>query len=183
MGNRLSKIVTKTGDNGTTGLATGDRASKCSKRIEAIGSVDELNANVGWVVSMLTPNDVIWNILRNIQHRLFDLGGQLSLVSQEIIDESDVAYLERHIVEINEAQPPLKNFILPGGSELSSRLFVVTTVCRRAERALVALNEQATLENTHGVKFLNRLSDLLFVMARYYSPSDILWQPKEKADV
>ncbi len=180
MGHRISKVVTKTGDDGTTGLGDGSRRSKTDHRLMAIGDVDELNSVIGLAlvkVSTLTPGR---NLLRLIQHRLFDLGAELSVPGLEIIDEKDVALVENDIELLNEMLEPLKNFIIPGGSEATARLHQARAVCRRAERSVWALYEVEEV-NEHALKYLNRLSDYLFVMARHEgNGNQILWQAKEK---
>jgi cob(I)alamin adenosyltransferase len=182
MGNRLSKIVTKTGDDGTTGLGDGSRISKTSARIQVIGDIDELNSFIGLVIECVKGAEDK-NLLRSIQNRLFDLGGELSIPGYKIVDENDVDQLEEIIETKNEHLPPLKNFILPGGNKTIANLHIVRAVARRAERSVIAL-EQSDIQygvNEHCRKYLNRLSDLFFVMAREYSQGkEVLWKPKEK---
>jgi len=183
MGNRLSKIYTRTGDNGTTGLGDGSRVNKDHPQIVAIGDTDELNSQLGAVIAELGSGEVA-ELLADIQHRLFDLGAELSLPpGNQRIRQEDIGNLEQALDRFNEELPALKEFILPGGSKAAAQCHLARAVCRRAERSLVLLN------HTHPVSefslgFLNRLSDLLFVLARYInrasSHPDILWKPLEK---
>lgn len=178
MGNRLSKIVTKTGDGGTTGLGDGSRVPKTHARIEAIGDIDELNCVIGLILAdkSLDYDDIV----TEIHHRLFDVGGELSIPDYTIIDDNDVAKLEIWIANVNEKLPPLKNFILPGGSDLIAKIHLARAVSRRAERAVVRLAEIEHV-NQYTTRYLNRLSDLFFVMARAESGGrEVLWKPKEK---
>ena len=180
MGNRLSKIVTKTGDDGTTGLGDGSRVSKTHARIEAIGDIDELNCLIGFILAdrSLEYDD----ILTEIHHRLFDVGGELSIPGYTIIDDSDVERLEVWIAKTNNELPPLKNFILPGGSDLLARIHLARAVSRRAERTVLRLAEIENV-NLYTTQYLNRLSDLFFVLARATSRgNEVLWQPKPKPE-
>lgn len=184
MGNRLSKIYTKTGDDGTTGLADGSRIDKDGGRINTFGDVDELNSLLG----LLVANDIDEKMrehLLNIQHVLFDLGGELAIPDSEMVGESRVQDLEQIIDEYNELLPPLKEFILPGGSVPAATCHYARTVCRRAERRLVSLSKEISV-NQISLKFLNRLSDLLFVFARTLARSDggeeIYWQNERLKD-
>jgi len=178
MGHRLSKIVTRTGDAGTTGLGDGSRLPKDSARIEAIGAVDELNSTLGAVLAEQLPESVA-DCLREVQHELFDLGGELSIPGSSAVSEAQVTRLEQAVARFNADLPPLKEFILPGGTRAASQAHVARTVCRRAERSLVHLG---ALETVGGParKYVNRLSDLLFVIARVLNRSagcsDVLWQ-------
>jgi cob(I)alamin adenosyltransferase len=178
MGHRLSKIVTRTGDAGTTGLGDGTRIAKDSARIEAIGAVDELNSTLGLLATENLPVPIAASIL-GVQHDLFDLGGELSIPGHAAITEAHVERLEAAVERFNTDLPPLKEFILPGGTRASSLAHIARTVCRRAERALVAL--AATDEvSDFARKYLNRLSDLLFVLARAINraegQADVLWR-------
>lgn len=164
MGNRLSKIFTRTGDNGTTGLGNGSRVAKDDARVEAIGAVDELNSFLGSLLTQDLPEPLRANLTR-IQHELFDLGGELSLPGHTLIQADAVARLEKEIELFNENLPPLKEFILPGGNPAAAACHVARTVCRRAERRVVTLARQAPLNEQVQI-YLNRLSDLLFVIAR-----------------
>jgi cob(I)alamin adenosyltransferase len=184
MGNRLSKIYTRTGDDGTTGLGGGDRISKSSPRMEAIGTVDELNSIIGVMLSHTMPND-LREVFATIQHRLFDLGGELAMPGYAFIDEADVTWVENTLDHYNENLPPLKNFILPGGTVTASHCHLARSVCRRAERILVHMHTSGDAVNAPVRQYINRLSDWLFVCARVLnrldnSDSEILWQPKPK---
>ena len=180
MGNRLSKIVTRTGDDGTTGLGDGSRVAKDSLRIEAIGAVDELNSSLGVLLAEPLPDDVA-ALLTGVQHDLFDLGGELSVPGYAAVSDAHVARLEEAVTRFNADLPPLKEFILPGGSRAAALAHVSRTVCRRAERAVVRLAaEEAVNEPVR--KYLNRLSDLMFVLARisnrWASRGDVLWKSR-----
>ncbi len=179
MGHRLSKIYTRTGDDGTTGLGDGSRVKKTSHRIEAIGTVDELNSVIGLLLTHDLP-DSIGPTLADVQHDLFDLGGELSIPGRAAITEDQVKRLETTLDKLNTDLPPLKEFILPGGTEAAAVCHLARAVCRRAERHVIRLGES---EETSAAakKYLNRLSDLLFVIARalnmHAGRSDVLWQP------
>jgi len=183
MGYRLSKIYTRTGDDGTTGLADGSRVEKDNELIKAIGDVDELNCQIGVVVANLEES-ALREILTDIQNRLFDLGAELSLPpGHDRIRQQDVDALESVLDQYNADLAPLKDFILPGGSESAAHCHLARAVCRRAERSLVSV--QRTNEvSAYSMRFLNRLSDLLFVMARainqHHGYPDVLWVPLEK---
>ena len=180
MGNRLSKIVTKTGDDGTTGLAGGDRVKKYSLRMEAIGTVDELNCFVGSFIESIAEYNPLRPLYVRIQNDLFDLGGELSMPGHQIIQSDHCDRLEQHIEKLNEDLEPLKNFILPGGSEVLARCHMVRAVARRAERRVVELASKEKL-NKYNQMYLNRLSDLAFVTARWLAnqggEQEVLWQP------
>lgn len=184
MGHRLSKIYTRTGDDGSTGISHNKRLPKDHARIEAIGSVDELNAVLGLLLTESMPDNVA-DTLVEIQHRLFDLGGELSLVDQVLINESHVQGLEQALDQYNADLPPLKEFILPGGSRAAAWCHLARTVCRRAERRLCSLADEETV-SPFLIQYTNRLSDLLFVLARYINKTacepDVLWKPLEKKD-
>ncbi|MDP1680889.1 MAG: cob(I)yrinic acid a,c-diamide adenosyltransferase [Burkholderiales bacterium] len=181
MGNRLSKIYTKTGDDGSTGLGDGMRVAKNSARIEAIGDIDELNSQLGLLLTEKSLPDSMHITLTRIQHELFELGGELSIPNYVRISDAMVAQLEQELDAMNDALLPLKEFILPGGSRPTALCHVARAVCRRAERRLVALNLQEPVSPA-AMKYLNRLSDLLFVMCRAISKElgvpDVLWQPR-----
>jgi len=164
MGNRLTRIYTRTGDDGTTGLGDGVRVDKDSPRIEAIGDVDELNSLIGLLISTGVQGDV-HSLLTDIQHALFDVGGELSMPGHTFIKPAYVQALEQAVDQFNAALPPLKEFILPGGNESACVCHLARTVCRRAERQLICLNRVEQV-NPVTLKYLNRLSDLLFVLAR-----------------
>ena len=178
MGHRLSKIVTRTGDDGTTGLGDGSRVAKDSPRIDAIGAVDELNSTVGVLLAETLPASVA-ECLTSVQHDLFDLGGELSIPGYSAMRDEHVARLEADVTRFNADLPPLKEFILPGGTRAAALAHISRTVCRRAERALVsAAATEAISENAR--IYLNRLSDLMFVLARVLNRAsggaDVLWR-------
>ncbi|MBZ4038596.1 cob(I)yrinic acid a,c-diamide adenosyltransferase [Novilysobacter selenitireducens] len=164
MGNRLSKIYTRTGDDGTTGLGDGRRVDKDSARVEAYGTVDEANSAIGLVLAAPVPDDVRV-LLTAVQHQLFDLGGELCIPGHAAIFDADIERLEQRLDEFNADLPALKDFILPGGGEAAARCHVARTVVRRAEREAVALSRLEAVR-PEAVRYLNRLSDLLFVLAR-----------------
>jgi cob(I)alamin adenosyltransferase len=178
MANRLTKIYTRTGDGGTTGLADGSRVAKDAPRIEAIGAVDELNSCVGVLLSEELP-EAIRACLDGVQHDLFDLGGELSVPGHAIMNEAHSKRLEAALDQFNAELPPLKDFILPGGSRAASLAHVARTVCRRSERALVTLGQTETVAPPL-LQYMNRLSDLLFVLARtlnrHAGRGDVYWQ-------
>jgi cob(I)alamin adenosyltransferase len=164
MGHRLSKIVTRTGDKGTTGLATGDRVPKFDARMQAIGETDELNSVIGVLLTHELP-EAIRNTLSREQHTLFNLGGELSMPGVDLIKADDVERLEEAVEALNESLPPLKEFVLPGGNPAAAACHVARAVTRRVERRLWELNSRETL-NEHTPRYANRLSDYLFVAAR-----------------
>jgi cob(I)alamin adenosyltransferase len=164
MGQRLTQIATRTGDNGTTGLGDNTRVSKNSLRVHAMGEVDELNSNIGVLLCEDIPATVR-SLLVEIQHQLFNLGGELSIPGFELLKPEAVLALDAALAEHNAALPRLQEFILPAGSRAASLAHVCRTVARRAERAVVALEGQEVLKDTPR-QYLNRLSDLLFVLAR-----------------
>ena len=182
MGNRLSKIYTRTGDDGSTGLGDGSRVAKNSARVEAYGTVDEANSTIGMIQACALPDDVR-EVLTKVQHHLFDLGGELCIPGHEAIQDAHVEGLEAHLDRFNEQLPPLKEFILPGGGEAASRCHVARTVVRRAERAAVTLARDETVR-PQPVRYLNRLSDLLFVLARVLARADgqgeVLWDHERR---
>jgi cob(I)alamin adenosyltransferase len=185
MGNRLSKIATRTGDNGTTGLGDGSRTEKDSLRIHAIGDVDELNSNIGVLLCEELPKELREELI-SIQHDLFDLGGELCIPGYKMITEEQVARLDALLAKYNADLPPLKDFILPAGSRAASIAHVCRTVCRRAERSMVALGKVEKL-NDNPRHYVNRLSDLLFVLSRvlnrFAGGSDVLWEKERKRDI
>ncbi len=178
MGNRLSRIYTRTGDNGTTGLGDGTRINKDSLRVEAMGDVDELNAVLGVMLTESLP-DLIRKTLTRVQHDLFDLGGEICIPGHAMVKSERVDALENVLDELNDQLEPLKEFILPGGTRAAAYCHLARTVCRRAERQLIRLNREEAVTET-SLKYLNRLSDLLFVMCRYLNKTagrpDVLWQ-------
>jgi len=168
MGKRLTSIVTRTGDNGTTGLGDGSRLSKTAPRVMAMGDVDELNSAVGMLLSLgVNVDDDLQTptLLRTVQQDLFDLGGELSIPGYTLLKAERVVALDKWLRQANARLPRLEEFILPGGSLAAAQAHVARTVCRRAERSVVALAEQHPV-NATVLQFLNRLSDLLFVLAR-----------------
>ncbi|RKZ47495.1 MAG: cob(I)yrinic acid a,c-diamide adenosyltransferase [Gammaproteobacteria bacterium] len=184
MGNRLTKIYTKTGDSGLTGLADGSRTEKDSLRIFVIGDVDELNSLLGLLIA-INIDEEIKACLLDIQNILFDLGGELAIPDSEVITEARVQYLEKIIDQYNASLPPLKEFILPGGSVPAAVCHTARAVCRRTERQLVGLSREISINNV-SLKFLNRLSDLLFIFARTLALSEggkeIYWQSERIKD-
>ena len=182
-GNRLSKIVTRTGDAGTTGLGDGSRTTKDSLRIDAIGEVDELNSSLGVLLCEDLPDNVRTALL-DIQNDLFDLGGELCLPGMEVIKDVQVARLEELAGEFNHDLPMLKEFILPGGTRAAALAHLSRTVCRRAERAVVRLHAAEPLSGA-ARRYINRLSDLLFILGRTLNRAcgrgDVLWQKGKTA--
>lgn len=179
MGNRLSKIYTRTGDKGATGLADGSRVDKDSPRVAAMGDVDELNSLIGAILIHDVPGNVRES-LTDVQHALFDLGGELAIPGSKVMDDSDVVGVEEVLDGFNEHLPPLKEFILPGGGASAVACHVARSVCRRAERRVVALARKESV-NDETRRYLNRLSDLLFVVARVLARGDkgeVFWQPR-----
>nr|WP_319564813.1 cob(I)yrinic acid a,c-diamide adenosyltransferase [uncultured Rhodoferax sp.] len=164
MGNRLTQIATRTGDNGTTGLGDNTRVSKNSLRVHAMGDVDELNSHIGVLLCEPMP-EAVRSLLIEIQHELFNLGGELSIPGFELLKPQAVLALDDALAEHNAALPKLQEFILPAGTRAASLAHVCRTVARRAERAVVALEGQEALKDTPR-QYLNRLSDLMFVLAR-----------------
>ncbi|MCH7731476.1 MAG: cob(I)yrinic acid a,c-diamide adenosyltransferase [Candidatus Marinimicrobia bacterium] len=169
---RITKVYTKTGDDGTTSLAKGERVLKDDPRIAAIGSLDETNSVIGVVLSK-NVHSAITKTLDRVQHILFNSGGELAIVDEDLglVSKKDVEYLESALDQLNKLLPPLKEFILPGGSPAAAQLHHVRTVCRRAERDLVTLHKSNPV-NEHLLVFVNRLSDYLFVAARYQNVKD-----------
>jgi cob(I)alamin adenosyltransferase len=171
MGNRLTRIATRTGDDGSTGLADGSRVRKSALRVAAMGDVDELNSQLGVLLAEPLPDDVR-ALLQEIQHQLFNLGGELSLPGQTLLKDGEVATLDAALERYNATLPPLAEFILPGGARSAAIAHVARTVARRAERALVALGETDVV-NAAPRQYLNRLSDLLFVLARVLNRANL----------
>ena len=182
MGNRLSKIYTRTGDDGSTGLGDGSRTGKDSLRVEAYGTVDEANTAIGVVLAADVPAPVR-ALLTAVQHQLFDLGGELCIPGHAAIQDEDITRLEQHLDQFNADLPPLKEFILPGGGEAAARCHVARTVVRRAERRAVSLARDEAVR-PQAVRYLNRLSDLLFVLCRVLSRADgqgeVIWQHERR---
>ncbi|MCA1246769.1 cob(I)yrinic acid a,c-diamide adenosyltransferase [Massilia sp. MS-15] len=182
MGNRLSKISTRTGDDGSTGLGDGSRTGKDSPRIHALGEVDELNSFVGLLLCEDMP-PALREALVTIQHDLFDLGGELCIPGYELVKDEHVARLDGLVEHYNEELPVLQEFILPAGSRAAALAHVCRTVCRRAERSIVALSHAEQIR-PHPRQYVNRLSDLMFILARvlnrFAGGSDVLWQHERK---
>ena len=178
MGNRLTKIYTRTGDKGDTGLGDGTRVAKDSLRVTAYGTTDELNSVIGMVLAQSQSADVN-RVLSEVQHHLFDLGGELCIPGHVAIGEQHVGWLERQLDRFNENLPALKEFILPGGGISAGHCHLARTVCRRAERCVISLGAEEELP-PQSIVYLNRLSDLLFVLARYLAreegAGEVLWQ-------
>lgn len=184
MGNRLSKIYTRTGDTGTTGLGDGSRTDKDAARVEAYGTVDELSSAIGVLLSHPMPEEVSQPLVE-VQHNLFDLGGELCVPGYTVIAEQQVSWLEEVLDEHNSGLPPLKDFILPGGGPAAAACHLARTICRRAERRVYTLGREEEI-NPQGLTYLNRLSDLLFVfgrvLARLEGGSEVLWQRNRNAE-
>ena len=182
MGNRLSKIYTKTGDDGTTGLGDGTRVAKDSARVAAYGTVDEANSAIGLLLAADVP-DAMREQLVAIQHQLFDLGGELCIPGMAMVEDSDIDRLETILDALNEPLPPLKEFILPGGGMAAACGHLARTVCRRAEREVIALSRVEDIRN-QPQRYLNRLSDLLFVISRVLARAsghgEVLWQHERR---
>ncbi|GAB7128887.1 cob(I)yrinic acid a,c-diamide adenosyltransferase [Silvimonas sp. JCM 19000] len=179
MANRLSKITTRTGDDGTTGLGDGSRVRKDHQRVHTLGEVDELNSQIGVVLAEDLPA-AARDVLVRVQHDLFDMGGELCIPGRVALTDAQLQRLEDAVATFNDTLPPLKEFILPGGSRGSAALHVARCICRRAERAVVSLAQTDEVA-PHTVRYLNRLSDLLFVLSRvanrHVGLADVLWQP------
>ena len=183
MGNRLSKIYTRTGDDGTTGLGDGSRVLKDDPRVEAYGSVDECNSAIGVVLAVKDLPEPVRRCLVQVQHELFDLGGELCIPGHRAIGPTQVGALELALDEFNETLPALKEFILPGGGPAAAACHLARAICRRAERrAWTLAGTQTVWPDT--LKYLNRLSDLLFVvarvLARHETGSEVLWKHERR---
>ena len=179
MGHRLSKIATRTGDDGSTGLGDGSRVGKDSLRIQALGDVDELNSQLGLLLCEPLPA-ALREELVSIQHDLFDLGGELCIPGYVVLGDAHLARVDALLEKYNATLPPLKEFILPGGARTAALAHVCRTVCRRAERSVVMLEKAEAGVNAPARQYLNRLSDLCFVLARVLNREaggrDVLWQ-------
>ena len=184
MGNRVSKVYTRTGDDGTTGLGDGSRVPKDATRVEAYGTVDELNCTIGMVLAAEGVTDAVREALTQIQHELFDLGGELCIPGMATIHDADVTRLETVLDSFNEALPPLKEFILPGGGMAAANCHLARTVCRRAERAVITLRREEPAVRPQTQRYLNRLSDLLFVLCRVLARAsghgEVLWHHERR---
>ncbi|GAA6121087.1 cob(I)yrinic acid a,c-diamide adenosyltransferase [Acidovorax sp. FG27] len=183
MGNRLTQIATRTGDDGTTGLGDNTRVSKASLRPHAMGDVDELNSHIGLLLCEPLPDDVR-TLLGDVQHQLFNLGGELSIPGFELLKDDALSQLDDALSHYNAALPRLAEFILPAGTRAASQAHVCRTVARRAERAVVALGEQEDVRAAPR-RYLNRLSDLMFVLARVLNRmeggDDVYWKSERMA--
>lgn len=183
MGKRLTKIVTRTGDNGTTGLGDGSRVGKDSPRIEVLGNLDELNSAIGCVLAEEIAPEVR-EVLMPIQNDLFDLGGEICIPGRSALWDAHVERLEARIESLREPLPPLVDFVFPGGSRAGAMCHLARAICRRAERSLVALKSHEAVSDL-SVKYLNRLSDLLFLAARTINATarspETIWQPGGEA--
>lgn len=182
VGNRLSRIYTRTGDDGTTGLADGSRIPKDDVRVESMGELDELNSTIGLLIREV-KDAALSNVLLDVQHTLFDIGGELAIPGHKVVTEDRVTALENHLDELNGELEPLKEFILPGGSEASARCHLARSVCRRAERKICVLSQRDDI-NPAARHYVNRLSDYLFVLARTLNKladtDDVLWRHERK---
>jgi cob(I)alamin adenosyltransferase len=183
VGNRLSKIYTRTGDDGTTGLGDGTRVAKDSARVSAYGTVDELNSAIGLVLASDIPEERVREVLTQIQHDLFDLGGELCIPGMAMITDADIERLEQTLDAFNDTLPPLRDFILPGGGLAAAHCHLARTICRRAEREVITLSRHDAVRG-EAVRYLNRLSDLLFVLARVLARAgghgEVLWQHERR---
>jgi cob(I)alamin adenosyltransferase len=183
MGNRLTKIYTRTGDQGTTGLGTGERVRKDDPRVEAYGTVDELNSAIGVLMALPGLPTQIHAMLTRIQHQLFDLGGELCLPGHQAIGEEQVTQLERDLDSLNADLPALQDFVLPGGSQAGAACHLARAICRRAERRCWSLASAASVGEP-ALRYLNRLSDLLFVTARVLNRAgggeEPIWQKGQR---
>ncbi len=178
MSNRLTRIYTRSGDRGETGLGDGSRQAKNAPRVEAIGECDELNSMLGLLATYPLEQPIL-QIINTIQNDLFDLGGELSIPGNNRLGSHYIEWLEQQIDQLNGTLPPLKEFILPGGTPAAATCHLARTICRRAERRLVSLLQQDETVETP-LQYLNRLSDLLFVMARTIARTEgeeVLWNP------
>jgi len=179
MGNRLTKIYTRTGDDGSTGLGDGARVAKESLRVEAYGTVDEANSAIGVVLAVAGTPPAVGQCLGDVQHDLFDLGGELCIPGHRILTSAHTERLEAQLDAFNDGLPPLKDFILPGGGPAAAACHMARTICRRAERRCWSLARHEEV-SPDALKYLNRLSDLLFVLARVLARhelgSEILWR-------
>ncbi len=184
MGHRLSRIYTRTGDDGSTGLGDGSRTGKDALRVNAYGTLDEANSAIGVLLAAPGITAPIRELLTTVQHQLFDLGGELCIPGHAAIDAQAIGALEQHLDAFNSALPPLQEFILPAGGEAAARCHLARTIVRRAERETVALSRQEAVR-AEAIGYLNRLSDLLFVLARVLARADghgeVLWRnPRQR---
>ena len=184
MGNRLSKIYTRTGDDGSTGLGNGERTAKDSARVEAYGTVDEVNSAIGVMLTDMSEGE-IKKALAGIQQELFNLGGELSIPGTTLLGDEAVTALEQLMDRLNESLPPLQDFVMPGGTSAGAACHMARAICRRAERRLVTLAGTEEV-NATSIRYLNRLSDLLFVIARTLNGDggveEVLWNSPRSKD-
>ena len=184
MANRLTRIVTRTGDDGTTGLGDGTRVGKDSARIHAMGEIDELNSAIGVVLAEDVPGE-LRAALEAVQHDLFDLGGEVCIPGRSALWDAHIEEIERRVETLREPLPPLKEFILPGGTRAAAACHLARAVCRRAERAMVALGRVEGVSEL-SIRYMNRLSDLLFLAARSINraagEAETLWHPGREGE-
>ena len=184
MANRLTKIVTRTGDDGTTGLGDGARVGKDCARVQALGDIDELNSAIGWVIAE-GPSERIRAVLASIQNDLFDLGGEVSIPGRSALWDAHVEQLDAVVERLREPLPPLRDFILPGGSRAAAACHLARAICRRAERSLVALGRVESVSDL-SIRYMNRLSDVLFLTARTLNAeagrSETIWNPGRESE-
>jgi cob(I)alamin adenosyltransferase len=182
MAHRLSKIMTRTGDRGETGLGDGSRVSKAHARVHALGDLDELNSAIGLILAEEAPAEIA-DVLSDVQHDLFDLGGEVSIPGHALLGEAQVQRLEAAIERWNAELPALKEFILPGGARAAAAAHLARTICRRAERSLVRLREKEKVGDA-ALRYINRLSDLLFIAGRRLNRAagrtDVQWRHERK---
>jgi cob(I)alamin adenosyltransferase len=182
MAHRLSKITTRTGDRGETGLGDGTRVAKSSARVQALGDIDELNSALGVLLAEATPPDIA-EALAEVQHDLFDLGGEISIPGHAMLTQAQIEHLEACIEAWNAELAPLKEFILPGGTRAAAMAHLARTICRRAERSIVFLNNTEKVSEA-ALRYLNRLSDLLFIagrrLNRHAGRGDVQWRHQRK---
>jgi cob(I)alamin adenosyltransferase len=178
MGHRLSRIVTRTGDDGTTGLADGQRVAKHAPRIETMGAVDELNCALGLLLALPQLPEAVQEALADCQHELFDIGGELAIPGSQVVGAPQVERLEAEVERLNQDLPPLKEFVLPGGGMAAANCHMARAICRRAERSGWALAATEAV-NPLALRYLNRLSDLLFVASRVLARQhggEVMWR-------
>jgi cob(I)alamin adenosyltransferase len=184
MANRLTKIVTRTGDDGTTGLGDGARVGKDSARIAVLGDLDELNSAIGWVIAE-GPSDRVRALLSSVQNDLFDLGGEISIPGRSALWDAHVEQLDGLIERLREPLPPLRDFVLPGGSRAAAACHLARAICRRAERSLVALGRVESVSEL-SIRYMNRLSDALFLTARTLNAEaghpETIWNPGRESE-
>ncbi len=179
MGHRLSKIYTRTGDAGSTGLADGSRVEKDSPRVDVMGEVDELNSHIALILVQTVP-DAVREVLTDVQHALFDIGGEMAIPGANTVTEQYVTHLEEVLDSFNQDLPMLKEFILPGGGAAAVATHIARSMCRRTERRMLGLSRVEDV-NEHSRRYLNRLSDLLFVLARVLAvgnDGEVYWDPQ-----